>query len=161
MEDNKKKNKKTIKICVLIGLVLLVTIFKANNMYCKREISSWMHDFYDRENFAFKEKPDSIEFCPIRGIWLLSDLAQYKEATDTVVDPSEHDKYIAYFKNADNILQWDNITEWLTNDSSTPYTIEVRMNKGFSVRNILISIFVGVVFSLIIQADQLKIWRML
>ncbi len=124
MGDNKKEKKKTRKICVLIVLVLLATIFTAGNIYCKREISTWMHDFYNRKNFAFNEKPDRSEFCPIQGIWQLSDLEQNKEATDTVVDPLEHDKYIAYFKNADNTLRWDNIIEWLTNEENVPSYVE-------------------------------------
>lgn len=122
MEDNKKK--KTIKRCVLIILLLFVTLFQATNTHCKREISSWMNGFYGMESFAFKEKKNSNELSPMYGVWHLSDLAQYRETADKNMNPSERDNYMAYFKNADNTLRWDNISEWLNNDASEPSYVE-------------------------------------
>ena len=124
MNDNKKNKTKKIIRCALIVLLMLMTLYKEWNIYCKREISSWIHDFYSRENFAFNQKSDKSEFCPIRGIWLLSDLAQYKEAAEKDIDSSAHDNYMAYFKNSDNSLQWDNIAKWLSDESTTPSYIE-------------------------------------
>ncbi len=124
MNDNKKNKTKKIIRCALIVLLMLMTLYKEWNIYCKREISSWIHDFYSRENFAFNQKSDKSEFCPIRGIWLLSDLAQYQEATEKDIDSSAHDNYMAYFKNSDNSLQWDNIAKWLSDESTAPSYIE-------------------------------------
>ena len=124
MDDNKKNKTKKIIRCALIVLLMLMTLYKEWNSYCKREISSWIHDFYSRENFAFDKKSDNSEFCPIRGIWLLSDLAQYKEATEKDIDSSAHDNYMAYFKNSDNSLRWDNIAKWLTDESTAPSYVE-------------------------------------
>ena len=116
--------KKKIIICLLIAGTFAITARVSTNAYYQRKLAAWMHDFYGRENFAFKEPVDSSGFSPILGVWQLSDLAQYKETEEVEIEDSNRDEYMTYFRNADNTLKWDNIAEWLVKDATDKFAAE-------------------------------------